>query len=52
MKIRLVTAELFHAQTDGRTNRLDEANGGSSHFCKKRLKTQFPLQSKQTASPL
>jgi hypothetical protein len=37
MKIRPVGAELFHAngQTDGRTDRHDEANSRFSQFCER-----------------
>jgi len=41
MKILPVGAELF--QTDGRTDRHDEANIRFSPFCEKRLKTEHPL---------
>jgi len=37
MKIRPVSAELFHwdRQTDGRTDRHDEANSRFSQFCER-----------------
>jgi hypothetical protein len=37
MKIRSVEADLFHAdgQTDGRTDRHDEANSRFSHVCER-----------------
>jgi len=35
MKIRPVGAELFHAYTDGKTDRYEEANSRFSQFCER-----------------
>jgi len=42
MKIRAVTAELFHV--DRQTDRHDEANSGFSQFCEKRPKSEYTEQ--------
>jgi hypothetical protein len=43
MKIRPVGAEMFHADTDGRTDRHDKSNDRFWQFCKRALNTALIL---------